>query len=295
MTFSTVLLKGKPVAEKIREALVHEVESLSERKVIPGLAVILVGNDPASQVYVRNKARTFRKLNCKSETINLPADTEEEKIIALLHDLNNDPQFHGILVQLPLPKHMNSERILKTIRPEKDVDGFHPVNLGYLLEGHPRFIPCTPGGILEMLKYYEISTAGKHAVIVGRSNIVGKPMFALLAQKSDTGNATVTLCHSRTPDIGAFTRQADLLIVASGVPRLVTGDMIKPGVDIIDVGINRVNDDSEKGYHLEGDVDINSVMGIARSITPVPGGVGPMTITMLVHNTVLAAQRSMRP
>ncbi len=284
-------LPGKPVAAKIRNQLEGRIAGLRQLGVIPGLAVVLVGDDPASQVYVRSKERAFAKYSCLSQTFRLPKDTSEADVLSLIDELNSNTQFHGILVQLPLPGHIDSRKVLFRISAEKDVDGFHPVNLGRLLEGDPQVIPCTPFGIIEIIKHYGIQTSGRHAVIVGRSNIVGKPMFALLAQKLETGNATVTMCHTRTPDIAEFTRQADLLIVASGVPRLVNGDMIKPGVDIIDVGVNRVEDDSEKGYHLEGDVDFDSVQGIAGSITPVPGGVGPMTITMLLVNTVTAAGR----
>jgi methylenetetrahydrofolate dehydrogenase (NADP+)/methenyltetrahydrofolate cyclohydrolase len=211
----------------------------------------------------------------------------------LISSLNVNSKFHGILVQLPLPKHINSRNILLRIDPKKDVDGFHPINLGNLLEGNPQFIPCTPYGMIQILKHYNIPVSGRHAVIVGRSNIVGKPMFALLAQKFEKGNATVTICHTGTPDIANFTKQADIIIAAAGIPHLIAGDMISEGVDIIDVGINRVDDDSKKGYHLMGDVDYHSVMGIANSITPVPGGVGPMTITMLLSNTIQSAKNSL--
>ena len=286
----TRILKGKPVADKIKAQLSVDIEQLASEGIIPGLATVLVGNDPASEVYVRGKAKAFEKLNCFSETFRLEEDAKEFEVISLIHHLNQNPKFHGILLQLPLPKHLDSQKILSEISPKKDVDGFHPVNLGSLLEGSPNFIPCTPNGIIEVLKFYNIKTEGKHAVIVGRSNIVGKPMFAILAQKMETGNATVTICHTRTPDISYFTKQADIIIAASGVPELIKGTMIKDGVIIIDVGINRVDDDSEKGYCLVGDVDFNGVKGIAGSVTPVPGGVGPMTITMLLSNTVQSAK-----
>ncbi|MBC8214103.1 MAG: bifunctional 5,10-methylenetetrahydrofolate dehydrogenase/5,10-methenyltetrahydrofolate cyclohydrolase [Candidatus Marinimicrobia bacterium] len=289
----TKILKGKPVADSIKSHLSIEIGELASNGIIPGLAAVLVGNDQASEVYVRSKARAFEKLNCFSETFRLNEDAKEFEVISLIHQLNQDSKFHGILVQLPLPKHLDSQKILSEVSPKKDVDGFHPVNLGSLLEGNPNFIPCTPNGIIEILKYYKIKTEGKHAVIVGRSNIVGKPMFALLAQKMEMGNATVTICHTRTRDISYFTKQADIIIAASGVPELITGKMIKEGVDIIDVGINRVDDDSEKGYHLVGDVDFDGVQAIAGSVTPVPGGVGVMTITMLLSNTVKSAKRSM--
>ena len=287
----TLLLKGKPVSEKLLSKLKSRLEKLAPSGIIPKLAAILIGDDPASKVYVRNKSRAFGKLNCTSHTYNLSADTNEQDILNLIDKLNHDIQVHGILVQLPLPRNLNSQKILHSVSPEKDVDGFHPYNLGSLLEGNPIFIPCTPNGILEILKYYDIPVSGRHAVIVGRSNIVGKPMFALLAQKFEIGNATVTICHTGTKDLTAHTKRADILIAAIGSPNIISGDMVKMGVDIIDVGINRVNDHSEKGYKLVGDIDTPSVMGKANSVTPVPGGVGPMTITMLLYNTVIAAEK----
>lgn len=290
VSVETQILKGKPVADAIKANLSHEVEGLATQNIIPGLAAVLVGDDPASQVYVRSKQRVFEKLSCYSETFRLPAETTETELLALISSLNVNPKFHGILVQLPLPKHINSRNILLSIDPKKDVDGFHPINLGNLLEGSPQFIPCTPNGVIQILKHYNIPVSGRYAVIVGRSNIVGKPMFALLAQKFEKGNATVTICHTGTPDITNFTKQADIIIAAAGIPHLITGDMISEGVDIIDVGINRVDDDSEKGYHLTGDVQYDSVLGIANSVTPVPGGVGPMTITMLLANTIQSAK-----
>ena len=287
----TLLLKGKPVSDSIRLSLEPRVQSLKEIGIVPKLAAIIVGDDPASQVYVRNKARAFEKLNCESQTYRLDSSSSEENVLTLIDRLNNDPSVHGILVQLPLPKHLDSKTILHTVSPKKDVDGFHPENLGLLLEGNPNFIPCTPHGVLEILKHYGIPVSGRHAVIVGRSNIVGKPMFALLAQKFEMGNATVTICHTGTKDLAAYTKQGDIIIAAAGSPNMITGDMIKEGADIIDVGINRVDDDSEKGYTLVGDVNTESVMGIANSVTPVPGGVGPMTITMLLVNTVKSAEK----
>ena len=288
----TILLKGKPVSDSIRLSLESRVQSLLEQGIVPKLAAIIVGDDPASKVYVRNKIRAFEKMNCESQTHRLDSNSSEENVLTLIDRLNNDPSIHGILVQLPLPDHIDSKTILHTVFPEKDVDGFHPENLGLLLEGNPNFIPCTPHGILEILRHYKIPVSGRHAVIVGRSNIVGKPMFALLAQKLEMGNATVTICHTRTKDIATYTKQGDIIIAAAGSPNMITGDMIKKGTDIIDVGINRVDDDSEKGYKLLGDVNTESVMGIANSITPVPGGVGPMTITMLLVNTVKSAEKS---
>ena len=287
----TLLLKGKPVSDSIRLALEPRVQLLKKIGIVPKLAAIIVGDDPASQVYVRNKARAFEKLSCESQTYRLDSKSNEENVLTLIDRLNNDPSAHGILVQLPLPKHLDSKTILHTVSPNKDVDGFHPENLGLLLEGNPNFIPCTPHGVLEILRHYDISVSGRHAVIVGRSNIVGKPMFALLAQKFEMGNATVTICHTGTKDLAAYTKQGDIIIAAAGSPNMITGDMIKERADIIDVGINRVDDDSEKGYTLVGDVNTESVMGIANSVTPVPGGVGPMTITMLLVNTVKSAEK----
>ena len=288
----TQILKGNPVSERIRKSLCVRINKLATVNIIPGLAAILVGDDPASQVYVRNKSRAFKKLNCHSETFNLPSNTSENTLLELINQINNDTKFHGILVQLPLPRHIDSRRVLLSIPSEKDVDGFHPYNLGLLLEGNPQFIPCTPNGIIEILKYYNIPVSGKHVVIIGRSNIVGKPMFALLSQKFEKGNATVTICHTKTHDISYFTRQADIIIAAAGIPHLVTSNMIKENVVIIDVGINRVEDNSKNGYHLTGDVDYEDVIEKASAITPVPGGVGPMTITMLINNTVSAAEQS---
>ena len=287
----TLLLKGEPVSDSIRLALAPRVQSLKEIGIIPKLAAIIVGDDPASQVYVLNKTRAFEKLNCESQTFRLDVGSSEKEVLTLIDTLNNDSSVHGILVQLPLPNHLDAKTILHEVSSKKDVDGFHPKNLGLLLEGNPNFIPCTPHGILEILKHYVIPVSGRHAVIVGRSNIVGKPMFALLAQKYEMGNATVTICHTGTKDLALHTKQADIIIAAAGSPNMITGDMIKEGVDIIDVGINRVEDNSEKGYTLMGDVNTESVMGIANSVTPVPGGVGPMTISMLLVNTVKSAEK----
>jgi methylenetetrahydrofolate dehydrogenase (NADP+)/methenyltetrahydrofolate cyclohydrolase len=292
ISIDTQILKGKPVADTIRRRLTDEVEGLAKKNIVPGLAAVLVGEDPASQVYIRNKQKAFEGLSCYSETFYLPAEVSEAELLELISSLNMNAKFHGILVQLPLPKHINSQNILLNIDPNKDVDGFHPINLGNLLAGSPQFIPCTPNGVIEILKYYNIPVSGRHAVIIGRSNIVGKPMFALLAQKFEKGNATVTICHTFTPDITTFTKKADIIIAAAGIPHLITGDMITEGVDIIDVGINRVDDDSEKGFHLAGDVNLDSVLGIANSVTPVPGGVGPMTIAMLLVNTIQSANHS---
>ena len=290
----TLLLKGKAVSDAIRSSLEPRVKALKEDGIVPKLVAILVGDDPASRVYVRSKARAFEQLSCKSQTFTLDVDSSEVNILELIDRLNHDDEIHGILVQLPLPSHLDSKKILHSVSPNKDVDGFHPRNLGLLLEGNPSFIPCTPHGVLEILKFYSIPVSGRHAVIIGRSNIVGKPMFALLAQKFERGNATVTICHTGTKDLIAHTKRADILIAAAGSPGIITGEMVRKGVDIVDVGINRVDDDSEKGYKLVGDVETDSVMGIAHSVTPVPGGVGPMTIAMLLSNTVFSAEKCRR-
>ena len=287
----TKILKGKTVSKHIKENLSPIISSLKDDGIIPGLAAVLVGDDPASQVYVNSKSKVFESNGCYSKTYKMPANSSEQELLNLIEDLNNSSKIHGILIQLPLPKHLDSKKILNSVDPMKDVDGFHPVNLGSLLEGSPNFIPCTPNGIIEILAYYNIETSGKHVVIIGRSNIVGKPMFALLAQKFKVGNSTVTMCHTGTEDISYFTKQADIIVAAVGVPEMLTGDMIKNGACLIDVGINRVEDNNfEKGYRLVGDIHSESVLGKASSLTPVPGGVGPMTITMLLYNTVKSAQ-----
>ena len=287
----TIILSGKEVASAVYDDLRSRIDCLTREKTTPGLAAVLVGEDPASQVYVRNKRRRFENMGLLGKTFKTRDDSLESEILDLINDLNGDDRYHGILIQLPLPKGIDSDKILRSVRPDKDVDGFHPENIGLLAAGNPRFIPCTPKGILRIFKFYNIETSGKHAVIVGRSNIVGRPMALMLSAKNDTANATVTVCHSRTPDIANYTNQADIVIAAVGMPRLIKGDMISDGTVIIDVGINRVEDNSEKGYKLSGDVDYESVMDKASAITPVPGGVGLMTIAMLVENTVEAAER----
>ena len=292
MALETQLLRGKPVAESTYNRLETRIEKLRQSDVVPGLAVVLVGDDPASNMYVGTKTRTFQRLNLVSETFHLPAEAKQEEVEGIVGQLNADPRFHGILVQMPLPGHLNSQAVLERVAPIKDVDGLHPDNLGRLLAGQPRFIPCTPQGILEILEHYDIAPKGKHAVVVGRSTLVGKPMAALLANKWERGNATVTACHTGTRDLAEHTRQAELLIVASGQPGLISKDMVAEGAVVIDVGTNRVPDDSEKGYHVEGDVATEELMGHVQAISPVPGGVGPMTVAMLVANTVLAAEIS---
>lgn len=284
------LIDGKIVSNQVKEEVREETEKLIARGIKPGLIVVLVGEDPASAVYVRNKSKACEKAGIVSETIKLPEDTSEEDLLNLIEQLNKDPQYHGILVQLPLPDHINETKVIELINPLKDVDCFHPVNVGKLVSGQPYVLPCTPAGILRLLQANDISTEGKHVVIIGRSNIVGKPLANLLIQKSPQANSTVTVVHSRTKNIAHYTRQADILIAAMGTANFVTEDMIKENVVIIDVGINRVSADNEKGYILAGDVDFNNVLPKVSKITPVPGGVGPMTIAMLLKNTLAAAE-----
>ena len=286
-----LILSGKTVSRHVYDSLQPRIDSLTGSGVIPGLAVVLIGDNPASQVYVNSKAKRFDKLGLFSETFRLPENIPEKDVLSLISDLNNDSRFHGILVQMPLPKHLNESTVIRTINPGKDVDGFHPENMGLLASGNPRFIPCTPKGIMRILEYYHIDPSGKHVVVIGRSNIVGRPISILMSLKQEFSNATTTICHSGTSDISYFTRQADILIAAMGVPEFVKAHQVKMGVVIIDVGINRVEDDSKKGYTLVGDVDFNNVTEKASAITPVPGGVGVMTIAMLVENTIEAAER----
>jgi methylenetetrahydrofolate dehydrogenase (NADP+)/methenyltetrahydrofolate cyclohydrolase len=283
------LIDGKAISLQVKEEVKKDTEKLIARGIKPGLVVVLVGEDPASAVYVRNKGKACEKAGIHSETINLPEDTSEIDLLELIEKLNNDPTFHGILVQLPLPDHISESKVIDLINPLKDVDCFHPANVGKLVSGKPYVLPCTPAGILKLLQASSISTEGKHVVIIGRSNIVGKPLANLLVQKSPQANSTVTVVHSRTKDIASYTRQADILIAAMGRANFVTEDMIKEDVVIIDVGINRVSADNERGYILAGDVDFESVLPKVSKITPVPGGVGPMTIAMLLRNTLTSA------
>lgn len=276
------LLNGKELAQKLQQEMTQEVTELKEKGLQPGLAVILVGEDPASQVYVRNKERAANNIGMYSVVYRLPETTSEADLITKIEELNHDDKVHGILVQLPLPKHINEELVLDTIDPAKDVDGFHPMNLGNLFAGKPTMIPCTPAGIMELIKLSGIDLAGKNAVIIGRSNIVGKPMAHLLLQ----ANATVTICHSKTKDLPKVAKQADVLVVAIGRANFVTADFVKEGAVVIDVGINR--DENNK---LTGDVKFDEVAPLTSFITPVPGGVGPMTITMLMRQTIDAAKR----
>ena len=290
MNLEEKLIDGKAVSLQVKEEVKEETDKLIARGIKPGLVVVLVGEDPASAVYVRNKGKACEKAGILSETIKLPQETSEEELLTLIEKLNDDPLYHGILVQLPLPAHISESKVIDLINPLKDVDCFHPANIGKLVSGKPYVLPCTPAGIMKLLQASNISTEGKHVVIIGRSNIVGKPMANLLVQKSPQANSTVTVVHSRTENIAHHTRQADILIAAMGRANFVTEDMIKENAVIIDVGINRVSADNEKGYILAGDVDFESVIGKVSKITPVPGGVGPMTIAMLLKNTLIAAE-----
>ncbi len=291
---SARILDGTAVAKAIREEVAAEVVGLRGSGRKPGLAAVLVGEDPASAVYVRSKGKACEEAGMFSVTIRLPAETSEAELLATVDQLNNDPDIHGILVQLPLPKHINSEKVLHRIDPGKDVDGFHPVNVGKLVTGDKTaFRPATPFGVQQLLIRSGIETRGAHAVIVGRSNIVGKPMANLLIQQGPGGDATVSVCHSRTRDLPAVTRLADILVAAIGKPEFVTADMVRPGAVVIDVGINRVDDLSRpRGYRLVGDVAFDPVAQVASAITPVPGGVGPMTIAMLLQNTLQAMKQA---
>ena len=280
---SANIMDGKAVAKSIREGLKEEVEGLKKKGIHPGLAVVLVGENPASMVYVKNKGEACRSAGIYSEEHKLPAETKEADLLGLINQLNKDPRIHGILVQLPLPAHINKDRILASVSPEKDVDGFHEINMGRLLIGQEGLVPCTPLGIMQLLEHYHIPVEGRFAVVVGRSNIVGKPVAMMLLQR----NATVTICHTRTKNMGEVCRMADILIAAAGRPGMITADMIREGAVVIDVGINRL--DTGK---LAGDVDFESASKKAGWITPVPGGVGPMTIAMLLYNTVKAAKMS---
>ena len=285
------IISGKEIAETLRIELKEEISKMKSSGVTPGLVVILVGEDAASQVYVRKKGEACEALGVHSETVRLPATATEDEILKLIDQYNADSKFDGILVQLPLPKHVSEGKVLMRIDPGKDVDGFHPVNVGKMVVGAKSYLPCTPAGIQQLLVRSGNDPKGKHVVIVGRSNIVGKPIANILVQKAPGADATVTICHSRTADLPQITRQADILIAAIGVPKFVKADMVKDGVVVIDVGVNRIDDPSTKsGTRLVGDVDFEPVKAKAKAITPVPGGVGPMTITMLMKNTVEAAK-----
>ena len=285
------LIDGKELARNLRGEIAAGVAALkAEKGVTPGLAVILVGDNPASVSYVTAKEKACTEAGMLSREIRLPAETTEDELVALVKELNADPAIHGILVQLPVPKHIRDKAVIDAIAPEKDVDGFTPINVGKMMIGDECFLPCTPHGIIKLIEFSGMDIRGKHAVVIGRSNIVGKPVAALLARKET--NATVTLCHTGTPDVGHFTRDADIVVVAAGRPNTLTGDMLKEGAVVIDVGVNRIPDSTKpKGFRLVGDADFESCSKVAGAITPVPGGVGPMTITMLLWNTLESARR----
>ncbi len=288
------IIDGKQVAADMRAELKEKVAKLKTQGVTPGLAVVLVGEDPASKSYVTAKERACEEIGIYSDDNRLPAETTEEDLLALVEKLNKDPKINGILVQLPLPKHIDEDKVLLAIDPAKDVDGFHPVNVGKMVVGQDAYLPCTPHGIIQLLVRSKVPLEGAEVVIVGRSNIVGKPIANMLIQKSPTGNATVTVCHTRTKNMAEHVKRADIIIAAAGGPNTVTADMVKDGAVVIDVGVNRVEDATKKrGYRLVGDVDFEGVKEKASLITPVPGGVGPMTITMLLYNTVQSAEKTL--
>jgi len=291
---SAEILNGKSLAADMRLDIAAQVAELKEKTgITPGLGVILVGVDPASTSYVTAKEKACTEAGMYSEDVRIPAESTQEEVLKLVDDMNKNPLINGILVQLPLPGHINESAVINAIAPEKDVDGFTPVNVGRMMIGETCFLPCTPHGIIQMLLKAGVETSGKHAVVVGRSNIVGKPVAQLLMRKAKGGNATVTVCHTGTRDLKSYTLQADILVVAAGRPDTVTGDMIKPGATVIDVGVNRIPDTTRpSGYRLAGDVDFESAKAQASLITPVPGGVGPMTITMLLYNTLESARRA---
>jgi len=290
---SAKIIDGNAIGRQIREELRAEVADMRSRGIVPGLTVVLVGEDPASQSYVKMKGKATEELGMKSETIRLPAETAEADLLALIDRLNADRAVHGILIQLPLPKHINSQKVLFRMNPDKDVDGFHPVSVGRLVIGdRTGFRPCTPAGVQELILRSGVDPRGQHLVVVGRSLIVGRPVANIFLQDAPGANATVTVCHTKTRDLTAITRQGDILVVAAGRPEVVTGEQIKPGAVVIDVGVNRVEDPTkEKGYRLVGDVKFSEAVEVASLITPVPGGVGPMTIALLMKNTVQAARQ----
>jgi methylenetetrahydrofolate dehydrogenase (NADP+)/methenyltetrahydrofolate cyclohydrolase len=284
------LIDGKTISKNVQETLKREIAELTKQNITPGLAVVLIGDNPASQIYVGRKEKACANVGIYSQTIRRDKDISQNELLQIINELNKNPRFHGVLVQLPLPDHINETAILESVNPVKDVDCFHPFNVGKLVSGKPYVLPCTPAGIMELLRASDISVSGKHAVVLGRSNIVGKPMANLLMQKNDQANATVSIAHSRTKDIPSLTRQADILIAAIGQAHFVTASMVKDGVVVIDVGMNRIPADNEKGYKLVGDVHFDEVFPKVSKITPVPGGVGPMTIAMLLKNTVEVAK-----
>jgi len=287
------IIDGKLTAAEMRVELRQEVAKLKDEGIVPGLGVILVGDDPASQSYVTAKEKTCEELGIYSDDNRLPADITQKELITRVSKMNADPKINGILVQLPLPKHIDEGQVLLAISPDKDVDGFHPINIGKMVAGQKAFLPCTPHGIIQLLVRHGVTLEGAEVVVVGRSNIVGKPIANMLIQKSKTGNATVTVCHTKTRNLAEHTKRADIIIAAAGKPGTITADMVKNGVVVIDVGVNRIDDPTKKsGFRLVGDVDFEAVKEKAGLITPVPGGVGPMTITMLMYNTVESAKRA---
>jgi methylenetetrahydrofolate dehydrogenase (NADP+)/methenyltetrahydrofolate cyclohydrolase len=287
---TATIIDGNAIAQQVRDEVRTDVDRLRASGVEPGLAVVLVGDNPASVSYVRGKARDAAEVGMRSETIHVSADISQDKLLGIIADLNADPRWHGIIVQIPLPAHIDETAATSAVAPEKDVDGLHPINVGRLFRGEPGFISCTPHGVIQMLLRSGNDPAGKHAVVCGRSNLVGKPLVGLLMQKRTGGNATVTVCHTATPDIGVFTRQADILIAVMGRPKAITADMVREGAVVIDVGVNSIPDATKKkGSRLVGDVEYEAVCAKASAITPVPGGVGPMTRAMLLYNTALAA------
>lgn len=287
------IIDGKAIAAEMQEEMKAEVAALAEKGIVPGLAAVLVGEDPASQSYVNSKEKDCGRVGIYSDVYRLPENTSEGDLLALVDSLNHNPKIHGVLVQLPLPKHIDEGKVLLRIDPNKDVDGFHPVNVGKMVVGQPNYLPCTPHGCKILLERTGVETKGKHMVIVGRSNIVGKPLANIMVQKEEHANCIVTVCHTATDDIAYYTRQADILVAAVGRPETITGDMVKDGVVVIDVGVNRIDDPTRKsGKRLVGDVDFASVEPKASAITPVPGGVGPMTRTMLLYNTIRSAERA---
>ncbi|MEJ2595562.1 MAG: bifunctional methylenetetrahydrofolate dehydrogenase/methenyltetrahydrofolate cyclohydrolase FolD [bacterium] len=290
------IIDGKKVAALVKEEIKAKVAAMIDNDIrAPHLVAVIVGEDPASQTYVASKEKAAKTLGMMSSVYRLDVDVAEEELINTIDFLNNDPEVDGFIVQLPLPDHINVDRVIQRIDPAKDVDGFHPVNVGRMALGQPAYVSATPAGIMELLKRYDIETEGKHCVVLGRSNIVGSPMSILMSKKASPGNATVTVCHSRTKDMASYTRSADILICAIGQPQFITADMVKEGAVVIDVGIHRIPADNEKGYKLAGDVDFEEVQKKAGYITPVPGGVGPMTIAMLLKNTLSAAEKTFYP
>ncbi len=288
------IIDGKQVAAQMRDELKEKVARLKTKGVTPGLAVVLVGDDPASKSYVTAKEKACEEIGIYSDDNRLPADTSDKDLLALVDKLNKNSKIHGILVQLPLPKHIDEDKVLLAIDPKKDVDGFHPVNVGKMVVGQDAYLPCTPHGVIQLLIRSKVTLDGAEVVVVGRSNIVGKPLANMLIQKSKTGNATVTVCHTRTKNIAEHCKRADIVIAAAGRPHTITADMVKDGAVVIDVGVNRVEDATKKnGFRLVGDVDFEAVKEKASLITPVPGGVGPMTITMLLYNTVQSAEKTL--